>query len=730
MNVAEVLQRALSAYRTGNLGQAELLYNQALAADSRQFDALHMLGVIQHQRRNYGEAVRLITRALEVEPRSAEAYADLGRVQFEMGDLERATESYLRSLALNPDYTVALTNYGALLRKSGRPRDALTHCDKALGLVADDPDALRHRAGALTDLARYEEALASYDRVLRLAPGDAEAWLGVAVACFALRRHDDARAAVDKALALKPHLPQAWFRLGNILSAQGSHYEALAAYDKSLALDPQLADAWRGRASVLTAQNRHPDAVVAYEKLLAMRPDAEYAQGLRLLARMQVCDWSDWNAECERVLAGIRQDGRAAHPSVLLAIPATASDQDRCARAYTSTHHPPASPPVWRGERYRRDKVNVAYISSAFRDRPGARLLAGLIERHDRARFATTAISLGPDDGSEMRTRLKGAFDRFINVDRQSDLETAKLLRELEIDIAVDLMGIARDSRPGILAWRPAPIQARWLGYPGTTGADYIDYIVADRFVVPADQRPSYCERVVTLPEPCRPDDRGAIAERTPTRHEAGLPERGFVFCAFNQAIRITPDVFDVWMRLLSTVDDSVLWLSAGHAAASANLRAEAERRGVYGERLVFAPRLAAHEDHLARHRLAGLFLDTLPCNAQSAATDALRAGLPVVTCMGETFAGRICGSMLHAAGLPELATDSLGEYEALALKLATEPTMLQGFAAKLAAGRDTCALFDIDRFRRHMEAAYATMRERHLRGEPPEDFTVAAIEA
>ena len=732
MNVAEVLQRALSAYRTGNLGQAELLYNRVLAAHDRQFDALHMLGVVQRQRRNYGEAVRLITRALEVEPRSAQAYADLGRVQFEMGDPQQAAENYLRSLALDPDYTVALIDYSALLRDSGRPREALTHCDKALALVPDDPDALRHRAGALCDLARHEEALASYDRVLRLTPGDAEAWLGVAVACFALRRYEDARAAVDKALALKPHSPQAWLGLGNILSAHGSRYEALAAYDKALALDPEMADAWRGRASVLTAQNRHPDAVAAYEKLLAISPDAEYAPGLRLLARMQVCDWKDWSAECEHILAGIRQDNPIAGPPVLLAVPATASDQDRCARAYTSARHPAASPPVWQGERYRRDKINVAYISSAFRDHQLSRLLAGLVERHDRARFATTAISLGPsgpDDESEMRARFKGAFDRFIDVGRQSDLETAKLLRELEIDIAVDLTGFAPDSRPGILAWRPAPIQVRWLGHPGTTGADYIDYIVADRFVAPADQRPAYCEHVVTLPDTCRPGDRSVIAKRTPTRHEAGLPERGFVFCAFNEAIRITPDVFDVWMRLLSNVDDSVLWLSAGHAAASTNLRAEAERRGIYAERLVFAPKLAAHEDHLARHRLAGLFLDTLPCNAGNAATDALRTGLPVVTCMGETFAGRIAGSLLHAAGLSELVTNSLGEYEALALKLATEPPLLQGFAARLAAGRDACPLFDIDRFRHHIEAAYARMRERHLRGEPPEDFTVAAIE-
>ncbi len=734
MNVDEVLQRAMNAYGIGNLGQAELLFNQVLGADKQRFDALHMLGILQSRRRNYAEAVRLITRAIEVQPQSPQAHAELGRVQSEMGDPQQASESYLRSLALDPDYTVALAGYGVVLRDSGRPGEALAHCDKALALAPEHPEALRCRAAALADLARHDEALAAYDKAVALVPGDADAWLGRAIICFALGRHDDARATIDKALAIKPHSSQAWLVRGNILSSQASHYEALAAYDKCLALDPQVADAWRGRALVLTVQNRHPEAAAAYDKLLAIRPDAEYAQGARLVAKMQVCDWTDWTGECERILDGVRQDGRVASPLVLTMIPATASDQDRCARVDVATHYPAASQPVWRGEKYRRDKINVAYVSSGFRDRRASRLLAGLIERHDRARFAVTVLSFGPDDGGGMRTRLEGASARFVDIGQQSDLEAAKLLRELEIDIAVDLTGFAQDSRPGIMAWRPVPIQARWLGHPLTTGADYIDYIIADRFVVPEEQRSCYRENVVTLPDTCRPIDRGTVAPRTPSRHEAGLPERGFVFCAFNPAIRITPEMFDTWMRLLVHVDDSVLWLSAGHAAAAAHLRAEAERRGVYGERLFFAPKLPGgegrSEDHLARHRLAGLFLDTLPCNAGGAVGDALRAGLPVVTATGETFAGRVCGSMLRAAGLPDLVTGSLAEYETLARKLATEPPLLQEFAAKLAAQRDTCPLFDIDRFGRHLEAAYATMRGRYLSGEPPEDITVTAIEA
>jgi protein O-GlcNAc transferase len=272
---------------------------------------------------------------------------------------------------------------------------------------------------------------------------------------------------------------------------------------------------------------------------------------------------------------------------------------------------------------YRRGKINVAYVSSDFRDRPDSRLLAGLIERHDRARVAATAISFGPDDGGEIRARLKGAADRFVDVEGQSDLEAAKVIRELEIDIAIDLTGFAPDSRPGILAWRPAPIQARWLGHPGTTGADYIDYILADRFVIPAEQRPCYCEHVVTLPDTCRPDDQGTVARRTPSRHEAGLPERGFVFCAFNQAVRITPEIFDVWMRLLANVDHSVLWLSAGHAAA--HLRAEAERRGVYGERLFFAPSLPGSEGIWRAIAWPACF--STRCRAMAGARRATRSG-------------------------------------------------------------------------------------------------------
>jgi predicted O-linked N-acetylglucosamine transferase (SPINDLY family) len=325
-----------------------------------------------------------------------------------------------------------------------------------------------------------------------------------------------------------------------------------------------------------------------------------------------------------------------------------------------------------------------------------------------------------------MRDRLSHAFERFIDVRERSDAEIADLLRELEVDIAVDLAGFTGAARTGIFALRPAPVQVNFLGYTGTMGAPYFDYIVADEMVIPEEQRVHYAEKVVYLPDVFQVNDaRRRIAESTPARSDVGLAEGAFVFCSFNNSFKIAPPVFERWMRLLRDVDGSVLWLLDGGPEVSANLRREAQARGVDPERLVFA-RKVPHEDHLARHRLADLFLDTLPFNAHTTASDALWAGLPVVTCLGTTFAGRVAASLLQAVGLPELITHSLDEYEAMALRLARDPPSLATIKGKLANQRTTFPLFDTDRFRRHLEAAYVAMWERYQRGEVSVAFEVA----
>ena len=366
----------------------------------------------------------------------------------------------------------------------------------------------------------------------------------------------------------------------------------------------------------------------------------------------------------------------------------SAAAQLACARTFVADRFPAAATPLWRGERYRHDRIRVAYLSADFHEHATAHLIAGLFEMHDAARFELTAVSFGPETGDPMRERLRRAFPHFVDVRDRSDRDVAAMLRESEIDIAVDLKGFTANSRTGILALRPAPVQVNYLGYPGTMGAPYIDYIIADRHVIPPDHDIHYTEKVVRLPDAYQVNDATRrIAEPAPTRAEAGLPEAGFVFCCFNSNYKITPEIFAVWMRLLERVPGSVLWLLEGNPLASENLRAEAKRRGVAPDRLIFAPTLPA-DLHLARHRLADLFLDTRPVNAHTTASDALWAGLPLVTCVDDAFAGRVAASLLHAVGLPELVARDLEQYEAIALRVATTSSLRSELRARLAQNR------------------------------------------
>jgi predicted O-linked N-acetylglucosamine transferase (SPINDLY family) len=496
-----------------------------------------------------------------------------------------------------------------------------------------------------------------------------------------------------------------------------------------LAIKADYAEALFNRSNVLLSLHLHEEAAVGFARMLEIKPDWDYVRGYLLSQQLRCCDWRDYHRNVELIAKGVRADKRIAPPFLFLAVTGLAADEMQCARIYSKHLFAASANPMWQGERYEHDKIRIAYLSADFREHATAYLLAGLFETHDKERFETTAISFGPDTKDKMHARLQGAFSRFIDARGKTIRDTALLLKELEIDIAVDLKGYTRHCRPGILAFRPCPIQINYLGYPGTLGADFIDYIVADRFVIPNDQQVHYAEKVVYLPDSYQANDgMRNISENASTRREAGLPEKGFVFCSFNNTYKITPPVFAIWMRLLRQVEGSVLWLLGDNAAAMRNLRREAEIGGIAPDRLVFAARMTL-EQHLARHRLADLFLDTLPINAHTTASDALRVGLPLVTCVGASFSGRVAESLLHALGLPELVTRNLGDYEALALKLAQDRDLLATIRSKLARNRETYPLFDTDRFRRHIESAYETMWQRYQRGEAPAGFSVAPID-
>ena len=529
---------------------------------------------------------------------------------------------------------------------------------------------------------------------------------------------------IGEALKLDPNSPELWSNRGTAQVAAKRQEAALASFTKALQLAPDFLGALANRAHVLFELQRYAEAIPDYERFLARDPGHAYSAGNLIFCRLQCCDWPSFEQDRRTIIARLRAGQRVVPPVLSAALLDSPADQHIAAQVLARDKFP-AAPPLWRGETYQHERIRVAYMSADFHAHATAVLMAGVFEHHDRAKFETFAISFGRDDGSPLRARLKQGVERFVDVRGQSDADIARLLRGLEIDIAVDLKGYTSEARPAVFSFRPAPVQASYLGFPGTMGAPFMDYLIADSIVVPDAHKPFYSEQVVWLPDTYQANDRTReISDAPVDRAGAGLTPSGFVFCCFNNSYKIQPPVFDVWMRLLKGTEGSVLWLLADNAAATNNLKREASARGIDTGRLVFAPRCPLPE-HLARHRLADLFLDTLPYNAHTTASDALWMGLPVLTCKGTTFAGRVAASVLHAAGFPELVTESLDDYEALALRLARDPAALATLKSSLAAARATMKLFDAARFTRHLEAAYATMHERRVKGLRPAGLAV-----
>ena len=636
------------------------------------------------------EAARLYTEVLRTEPNQLHALYPLGLLRFQAGIYGEAERLMGRACQINPRMAEAHFVRGCCLQRLNRIEEALSAFAEAVTIKPMFVEALINRGAALLALNRQQEALADFRAVLGINPSN----------------------------------PGVWSNCGCILQNLRRPEEALTCFDRALALSPDFVEALYNRGSALLALKRYAEAGRTYEKLLAINPELPDVRSHVVFCRLQCCDWAHLAEDRAAVAEGIRQGRAIVQPLVNTRMPSTPEDHLACARIY-GRRWPPVQNPLWRGERYDHAKIRVAYISADFCDHATSWLAAGLFEHHDRARFETVAISLYPDDSSEMRLRTRKAFDGFVDAEGLSDETAAAVMRRLEIDIAVDLMGYAANCRPGILAQRPAPLQVNYLGYPGTMGVPYFDYIIADPTVIPDEHRAFYSEKIAALPDTYQCNDsKRRIAEHTPTREDVGLPRHGFVFCCFNDPSKIAPEFFGVWMQLLQQVEGSVLWLLENNTDATSNLKSEARNRGIDPARLVFAPHLKL-ADHLARHRLADLFLDTLPYGAHTTASDSLWAGLPVLTCLGGTFPGRVAASLLQAVGMPELIAPSLEGYEVFALRCARDSEFLSGLKAKLARNRKTEALFDTARFTRNLEAAFITMCERQRRGEMPADFRV-----
>jgi predicted O-linked N-acetylglucosamine transferase (SPINDLY family) len=731
LTIEQRLQQALAAHQRGDLATAETIYVQILAIRSDHFDARHLLGLIRfHQGRNF-DALELIGTALKIQPKDARAHSNFGMVLSAFGRTQEALESYNKALALQPDFPEALNNRGLLFHNLKQYSKALKNFDKALAVRPAYSDASFNRGNTLLEMRRSEEAVASYEKSLAAEPARPPVLNNLGNALCDLNRFDQAIAVYSRALALQPNYADALNNRGRVFFRIKRYEEALADFDKALKIAPKHVEALNNRGNALRDLRRYQEAIGDFEQALVLAPEHAYAFGGLADSALKICDWPRTKSIGREMAARINK-GDIVPPLTLLGYSSDPMLQLQCVRANIEHLVAPHSVPVEskRSELGRRqfEKLRIAYLSSDYFRHATAFLMAELFEIHDRSRFAILGVCFSRDDGSEMRSRLISAFDEFHQVGMHSDREVADLLRRRQVDIAVDLKGFTQDSRPGILSSRPAPVQVTYLGFPGPMGANFIDYVLADPLVLPLEQQPFYPEKIVHLPDCYQVNDgRREIALTTPSRQNMGLPERGFVFCCFNNNWKITPALFDVWMRLMRAVEGSVLWLIRDNPAAEANLRKEAAARSIDPDRLVFAQHVSL-EDHLARHRLADLFLDTLPYNAHTTASDALWTGLPIVTCLGESFSGRVAASLLHAVGLSELVTTNLPDYEALALRLASDPASLKAVRKRLEANRSCFPLFDTDRFRRHIESAYTTMWEIHQRGEPPRSFRVEPI--
>lgn len=635
--------------------------------------------------------------------------------------------SHDRACGPNPaDEAPSLQEVEALLSKC----ESTSEREHWLGLLTglpDDFDATLAAGSLALQRGQAEVALVLANRAIEFAPDEARAHYLRAQALGRMNRLGAAIQGFDRAIALDPDSAEPYSRRGALLIKQRRYAEAIASLTKAVALDRQLIDGWAGLARALGKLKRHPLAISAYRRALELQPNYPFLKG-RLLQQMVLsCDWKNLAPLVEEIERDVLAGRQSARPFVWQAVSTSAQSLRACAEIFNvdsgdDTRARPASPRA-----SAKDKIRLGYLSGEFCDHPTSYNIVGVFENHDKQRFELIAFDNGRDDGGVTRARINAAMDRVIGIRELSDAQAAKCIAEANVDILIDCNGFIGRNRVRVCAQRPAPLQLSFAVYPGTLGASYVDYLLCDEIVIPPEDRKFYAEQVVQMPHSYQANDRFRhISSRNFSRAELGLPEFGMVFCCFNNNYKIMPATFDCWVRILSAVPGSVLWLLADNPAAVANLRREARERGLDPARLIFASRMPV-ADHLARQRAADLFLDTLPCNAHATASDALWAGLPVLTCLGSTFSGRVAASLLRAVGLPELITRSLDQYVDHAIYFGSNSSELARIKNELAGNRLSTPLFETPLYTKHLESAYVEMHRRRCDGLSPAPIMVAS---
>jgi len=725
---AQITSKLIEAksFLSANLVEkAQETYLGILDLDSNNYEANNYLGLINAQRGLFNEAAAFFKKASELNPLSSSTLYNAANAYQIIGKLDIAIDLYKKSIQINPNDPDSHNNCGIIFHELKRYPEALASFENAIKINPHIPEIFNNQG--VTQLAERQRdlALKSYDQAILLRPNYAEAYNNRSIVHRQLMQFDKALLDLNRALEFNPNYSEAHNNLGNIYQDIKDYQNALRHFNQAIAINPNNAEALFNKANALLTLNDCVAATTLFQQAFALNPKLDNIEGYMLHANMRVCDWKNFDEITVSLIEKCERGEKVLPIFSNLAFSDSPDFHLKSAMNFLKSEaldgESPTIPFIRAGE-----KIKVAYFSADFHNHATTHLMAGLFEAHDKDKFEIYAFSFGPNEQDSMRQRLESAFDKFIDVRNLSDSAVVELSRSHHIDIAIDLKGYTQDCRPKIFQLRAAPIQINYLGYPGTMGAPFIDYIVADPILVTKTNRKFFSEKIIYLPNTYQANDnQRVISNNIFCRKDAGIPEDAFVFCCFNNNFKITPECFDSWMRILLAVEGSILWLYEGHPEVARNLRNSASQKGIAPQRLVFAPSLPAPE-HLARHKLANLFLDTFPYNAHTTASDALWAGLPVVTMQGESFVSRVAASLLNAIELQELITINRFGYENLAIKLATSPAALSAIKDKLMAKRLSSPLFDTQLFARHIERAYEMVYKRNLAGLMPEDTIVS----
>ena len=649
---------ALTLFQNGQLNKAKDTCLEILKAQSNNFNALHLLGLIAFQTKNYLKSVEIIDKAIQIKPNNAEVYDFKAIVLIHLKKFEEAVESWNRAIKIKPDYAEAHYN----------------------------------RGNALRELNKIEAAIASY----------------------------------DKAIKIKHNFAEAHYNRGNALVELNKIEAALESFDRAIQIRPDYAEAYKNRGNALLELKKIDAAIESFDRAIKIKPDSDYLFGQLFHTKNSVCNWNFFKEDLEKLKNKTLKVQKISTPFPILSVYDSPSLQKISAEIFLKEKYSSTDFLKLITKRELNNKIRIGYYSADFCNHAVSHLLVKLFELHDKSKFELFGFSFGPEKNDEMRKRVSSAFDQFINVNLKNDKEIALLSRDLKIDIAVDLMGFTKNNRFGIFVERCAPIQVNYLGYSATTGADCIDYIIGDKVVIPKENQKDYSEKIIYLPDCFMANDfTKKISTKIFTREELGLPKEGFVFCCFNKYYKIIPSIFDIWMRLLKKVEGSVLWLTGDNLTGAKNLQKEANQRGVDSNRLIFSKAMPLLADHLARHKSADLFIDTIPYNGHTRASDALWTGLPVLALVGQSFASRVSASLLNAVGLQELITYSEKEYEDLSIELATNPTRLKEIKSKLEKNKLIKPLFNTKLFTKNIESAYTKIYEKYLKNLPVENIEI-----